>query len=75
MKHESGTGDDDRSADSAGKTLGRVKTRRATVPVPTLNRWHRDAASRREQHPEGSPLTLSRGLANLDDGGSRSANC
>jgi hypothetical protein len=75
MKHVSGTGDDGRPADSAGKTLGRMKTRRATASGHTLNQCLRGTASRREKHPEGSPLTLSRGLANLDDGGSFRANC
>jgi hypothetical protein len=71
MKHESGAGDDDRPAGSAGKTPGRLKTRRASGPCVALNRRHRGAASRREQRLEGSPLTRSRGLANLADGGSR----
>jgi hypothetical protein len=69
-KHESGSGDDDRPAGLAGNTPGRMKTRRASGPYVTLNRRRRGAASRRDQRLEGCPLTLSRGLANLADGGS-----
>jgi hypothetical protein len=72
-KHGSGSGDDDHLAGPAGKALGRVKTRRASGLCTTLNPWCRDAASRWEQSPGGGPPTRSRGVMNLDDGGSRGA--
>jgi hypothetical protein len=71
----SGTGSDGFPADPEGNTSGRMKTRRASAPVPTLN------GGTEVRLPEGSKAledglpVRSRGVMNLDDDGSNGTHC